>query len=151
MTLFVVACSQRKHLDLRHRTMAARDAYIGTGFRIARRQLETTREHWCILSGHYGFLWPDSLIEHYDEKIDPDPKRPWAAPFDSLKQKQYGRLMSAKEIIVLGSRLYVESAAELLGRGVESPLVGLPIGRALHYLSKLDQTLPRRHLATAVS
>lgn len=132
--LFVVACSQRKTAALKAGPTAARDAYDGTAFKIARRMLENAGAKWCILSGYYGILWPDTIIENYNVKMDPDPHREWDGHFDSIKQKQYGRLMSARRVVVLGSRLYADSAAVMLGRLVEAPLAGLPIGKSLQKL-----------------
>lgn len=132
--LFVVSCSQRKTDALKAGPTAARDAYDGTAFKIARRMLENAGCKWCILSGYYGILWPDTIIENYDVKMDPDPYREWDGQFDSIKQKQYGRLMSAKRVVVLGSQLYARTAAVMLDRKVEAPLAGLPIGKALQKL-----------------
>lgn len=133
--LFVVACSAKKTAALKAGPTAARDAYDGQAFKTARRLLENAGAKWCILSGKYGFLWPDTVIEDYNEKMDADPHRPWEGEFDALKQKQYGRLMSARRVVVLGSRLYADSAAVMLDRLVEAPLAGLPIGKMLQKLS----------------
>lgn len=133
-TLYIVACSQTKSSLLRSEPLSAREAYTGQAFRLCRQHLEAAHAKWCILSGFYGFLWPDTRIEWYDERIDPDPHRPWEAPFDSLKQKQYGRLRSANRHILLGSRLYADTAAVLLDRPVQAPVAGLPIGRMLSAL-----------------
>jgi hypothetical protein len=132
--LYIVACSQTKAATLKHHPMPAREAYTGTAFKIARDLLESVHARWCILSGYYGFLWPDTRIAYYDAKIDPDPLRPWEAPFDSLKQKQYGRLISSTHIILLGSTLYARSAEVLLNRPIQAPLAGLSIGKALQLL-----------------
>jgi hypothetical protein len=43
--------------------------------------------------------------------------------------------MTAKRIVVLGSKLYANAAAVLLRRKVEAPLVGLPIGKMLQNLA----------------
>ncbi len=133
-TLYVVACSSRKTPALKAGPTAARDAYDGGAFKIARRMLESAGAKWCILSGHYGFLWPDTVIEDYNQKMDPDPHRPWEGEFDHIKQKQYGRLIAAHRIVVVGSKLYAQSAAVMLDRPVEAPLAGLPIGKMLQSL-----------------
>jgi hypothetical protein len=134
--LFVVSCSQRKTAALKTGPTPARDAYDGTAFKIARRLIENAGLKWCILSGYYGFLWPDTVIEYYDVKMDPDPDRPWGGEFDSIKQKQYGRLMSARNVVLLGSRLYARTAEIMLCRSVVAPLAGLPIGKALRKLKE---------------
>ncbi len=132
--LFVVSCSQRKTAALKAGPTPARDAYDGTAFKIARRLLENAGAKWCILSGHYGFLWPDTVIEYYDVKMDSDPESPWEGEFDAIKQKQYGRLMRAERVVVLGSQIYARTAEVMLGRKVEAPMAGLPIGKALQKL-----------------
>ena len=140
--LFVVACSQRKHPNLKQGLMMAQDAYAGQCFKLARKWCVSHRVKWCILSGLYGFLWPDTLIEFYDQKMEPLDERDFMA-FDAIKQKQYGRLRGAKRVVVLGSRLYADVAAGLLDRKVEAPLAGLPIGKMLASLSKANFfTLP---------
>ena len=135
--LFVVACSQRKHPDLKQGLMMAQDAYTGQCFKLARRWCSAHRVKWCILSGFYGFLWPDTQIEFYDQKMEPLDERDFMA-FDAIKQKQYGRLWTATRVIVLGSRLYADGVAGLLERKVEAPLAGLPIGKMLASLSRAD-------------
>jgi len=135
-TLFVVPCSQRKSPLLKHGPLRARDAYTGQVFRIARRWIESIHAKWCILSGGYGFIWPDTLIEDYDCKIEPvSDDMCWIGAFDAIKQKQYGRLVQAQRIVVLGSRLYAENAAWLLERKVEAPFSGMPIGKMLAAIS----------------
>lgn len=45
---------------------AARDAYTGTQFRVARRYAEAHGSTWFVLSAKYGFISPETLIENYD-------------------------------------------------------------------------------------
>lgn len=138
-TLFVVPCSQTKSRILQSEPMAARDAYLGQAFRICRERLEKEKAKWCILSGHYGFLWPDTRIEHYDVKMEPvTAATVWHECFGMINNRQFGRLMTADRVVVLGSRLYVNAAAVLLDRPVEGPVVGLPIGRMLSALKAGD-------------
>jgi hypothetical protein len=137
--LFVVPCSQRKARALIEGSLPAREAYAGQAFLMLRRWVESERAPWCILSGWYGFLWPDTRIEHYDFKITtPGADDSWEA-FAALKQKQYGRLRAAKRVTVLGSRLYADNAAWLLDRKIEAPFAGLTIGRMLQAISRLSE------------
>lgn len=137
-TLFVVPCSATKSRILQAGTpMPARDAYTGQAFRLARHQLERARLKWCILSGYYGFIWPSTIIEDYDVKMEPvDESTVWDECFGAINNRQYARLMTAERIVVLGSKLYADAATVLLRRPVEAPLVGLPIGRMLSALSQ---------------
>ena len=130
--LFVLPCSATKAPELIEGVlMPARDAYAGQAFRMARDQLERSQAKWCILSARYGFLWPTTPIERYDDlmpaRIDP---ADWE-PFEAITARQYGKLRSAGRIVVLGSRRYAAAAAALLGRPVEAPFSGLPIGEML--------------------
>ncbi len=141
-TLYIVPCSATKALALAAGPMPARDAYTGQAFRIARQHLERSKAKWCILSGFYGFLWPSTRIENYEAKMQPvTSETVWDECFGMLSDRQYGRLMSADSITVLGSRLYAEAAAALLRRPVDAPLAGLPIGKMLSQLSRASWTL----------
>lgn len=134
--LYIVPCSATKARTLAAGPMPARDAYTGQAFRMARHQMERRKLKWCILSAHYGFIWPDTKIEHYDVKMTTvTPQTPWFDCFGEITNRQYGRLMSATQITVLGSRLYSDAAAVLLDRPVCAPLAGLSIGRLLSALN----------------
>ena len=138
--LYIVPCSATKsRILLAGDAQPARDAYTGTAFRLLRRQLEHHSLKWCILSAWYGFLWPETLIENYDVKMTPvTPSTCWEECFGSITNRQYGRLMSARQITVLGSRLYADAAATLLERPVSAPFAGLPIGRLLSAINTSD-------------
>jgi hypothetical protein len=135
--LFVVPCSATKSRILQGgNPLPARDAYTGQAFRMARERLECSGAKWCILSGYYGFIWPSTVIENYDVKMEPvDESTVWDDCFGAITNRQYARLMTAERIVVLGSKLYANAAAVLLGRKVDAPLVGLPIGKMLQQLA----------------
>lgn len=147
MDLFIVSCSATKSRALATTPLPARDAYQGQAFRMARQALERRKLKWCILSAGYGFLWPDTLIEDYDEKMQPvTPDTVWDDCFGSISNRQYGRLFTADRYVSLGSRLYADAAATLLQRPVEAPLAGLPIGRMLSRLAHGDWHRPTLQL-----
>ena len=136
-TLYIVPCSATKSPILSEMPMRAGDAYAGQAFKMAKDCLQRMNRKWCILSGYYGFLWPDTVIENYDVKMEPvDEDTVWDDCFSHITNRQYARLMTADRIVVLGSRLYANSAAVLLNRPVEAPLAGLPIGKMLAELSR---------------
>lgn len=139
-TLYVVACSAKKSRILRSgEAMPAKEAYLGQAFRMARLVLERRRLKWCILSGHYGFIWPSTMIEDYDVKMKPvRPGDQWDECFGLLSNRQFARLRTADRVVVLGSRVYSDAAQVLLGRPVEAPLAGLMIG---HMLQNSDHPL----------
>lgn len=111
--------------------MRAQEAYMGQAFRMAKEILIARRLKWCILSGYYGFLWPSTVIENYDMKMEPVTENTDWECFDMLNNRQYGKLLTADHVVVIGSRLYSDAATHLLQRTVDAPLAGLPIGRML--------------------
>jgi hypothetical protein len=140
--IYILPCSATKARTLTVGPMPARDAYTGQAFRMARHHLERSKVKWCILSGFYGFLWPSTWIENYEAKMQSvTSETVWDECFGMLSDRQYGRLMSAESITVLGSRLYADAAAALLRRPVNAPLAGLPIGKMLSQLSSASWLL----------
>lgn len=137
--LYVLACSQTKDPELVDGyQMQARDAYTGQAFRMARAQLEAAGAQWCILSGWYGFLWPTTWIETYDVRMEPVDEDTDFECFEAITQRQYGKLRSAGQVVVIGSRLYADACRHLLRRDVLAPVAGLPIGRMLQAIKKGD-------------
>lgn len=146
--LYVVPCSATKSRILASQPMPARDAYAGQLFRLCRAALEREGLKWCILSAHYGFIWPTTVIEWYDVKMTPVTEATvWDDCFGHITNRQFARLMTAQRVMVLGSRLYADAAAALLKRPVSAPVAGLPIGRMLaeirrgHWLQIFGSTL----------
>ncbi len=150
--LYVVPCSATKARTLASAPMPARDAYTGQAFRMARHHLERHRLKWCVLSAHYGFIWPDTLIEHYDVKMEPVTQDTvWFDCFGSITDRQFGRLMTAESITVLGSRLYADAAAVLLDRPVSAPFAGLSIGRMLNAIATCHWIQPKQETMAATA
>jgi hypothetical protein len=143
--LFVVPCSATKSRFLKNGPMLAKEAYQGQAFQICRRILEREKLKWCVLSAHYGFIWPTTKIEWYDVKMTPvKPDDCWDECFGFITNRQYARLMAAERIIVLGSQLYADAARILLNKPIESPVSGLPIGRMLQVLHSASWLLAVR-------
>lgn len=112
---------------------------MGQCFRLARTVLEQAGARYCILSGWYGFLWPNSPVKWYDAKMPGDAATnlwQWDHAFEALSNRQFARLRMAARLICLGSRLYSDAAAAILGRPVEAPLAGLPIGRMMSEIKR---------------
>ena len=131
-TLFIVPCSATKSRILKNTPMPAKEAYTGQAFQICRRMLEKEHLKWCVLSAFYGFIWPTTVIEWYDVKMEPvDDETAWDDCFGFITNRQYARLMTSDRYVLLGSRLYANAAKVLLKRDVESPVSGLPIGKML--------------------
>ncbi len=139
MTLYIVPCSATKSRLLADGgRLPARDAYQGQSFKIARGRIEQAKAQWCILSAHYGFIWPSTIIEDYNVKMTPiKDGECWDECFGFINNRQYAKLMTAERYVCLGSRVYGNAAAHLLEKPVEMPVAGLPIGcmmRALKYM-----------------
>ena len=146
-TAYIVACSQRKSRLLESGSrLPAREAYMGQAFRFSRDAVERKGRPWFILSGFYGLLAPDATIENYDHKMTPfKPGDQWDNCFEHVTDDQLDQLRGADRVVVLGSRLYAEAAEVMLGRPVECPLAGLPIGRMLNALRVgMWDSLPRQ-------
>ena len=62
MSTVVIACGSKK----RNHPAPARDMYVGSLFKNARRAAESTGLPWYIMSAKYGILRPDDMIEPYD-------------------------------------------------------------------------------------
>ncbi len=152
LPLFVVACSQRKDERLKGQDLPAREAYAGTAFRICRDQLEAAGAAWCILSGEYGIIWPDTVISDYNQKLEPvTAETVWDDCFSELTETQFIDLLAAEHVTVLGSRLYADAAGHLLQREVAAPVAGLPIGKMLAALKAGRWMAPIPRLATAAA
>ena len=135
-TVYIIACSARKSRLLESGSrLPAREAYMGQAFRFSREAVERRGAPYFILSAHYGLLAPDSVIENYNVKMSPlSPADQWDTCFDNVTDDQLHQMRGADRVVVLGSRLYADAAGVLLGRPVEAPLAGLPIGRMLNAL-----------------
>lgn len=140
--LYVVACSATKTAALKAGPTAARNAYAGQAFTMLRDRLESAGQRWCILSGFYGFVWPTTIIEHYEQKMEPVTEdTQWDDCFGHITNRQYATLMTAERVVVLGSALYATAASVLLKRPVSAPLAGLTIGRMLQRISAINPTM----------
>jgi hypothetical protein len=144
-TLFVVPCSATKASELKTQPLLAKDAYTGQAFKMCRALLESHHLKWCVLSAWYGFIWPTTIIEWYDVKMEAvTPETDWEC-FDMISNRQYARLMTSERTVVLGSRLYADAASILLNRTVEAPMAGLSIGKMLGAI-KAASWLPARRV-----
>ena len=136
MTLFIIPCSATKsRLLISGNDLPAREAYMGQAFRFARNSVERKGYSYFILSAYYGLLQPGTVISNYNVKMTPlKPTDQWDEAFANITDKELRELRTADRVVCLGSRLYADAAAVLLGRPVEAPVAGLPIGRMLNAL-----------------
>ena len=125
--LFVIACSKSKSPDLLDSPMPAREAYRGIVFRKAVAVLERENLTWCILSAKYGFIWPETIIEFYDQRIRPARVNTTTLEQATrlLEESQLQMLRASDEIVVIGGKDYAENVARLLCRKVKVPFKGM--------------------------
>lgn len=136
-TYYIVPCSQTKRPT--SVWIPARELYIGGAFKIASARLDSLRRPWIVLSALYGFVSPAAKIETYEKKMEPlQAGQAWDDCFEHISMRAQLELQrSSNRVVVLGSKLYADAAAVLLGRPVEAPVAGLPIGRMLSALKTL--------------
>jgi hypothetical protein len=139
-TLGIVACGATKIWDVDPSSagmVKARDAYVSAYARWKVRYAERFFDRWVILSGKYGFLDPDTLIENYDVRIK-DRERTELVLQLWGQVDQMNLLNGNTEVKVLGGKEYQRIIKELFGElgNIEFEVVceGLAIGKAIRWL-----------------
>ena len=133
MKIALVSCSSRKQ----HVISRAKDMYSSPLFLYSRQYAEK-HDMWFILSAKYGLLYPDQVIETYDEYLGNKTKKEidiWSHKvLDQLKH-----VVNGNEFVFLAGKKYRTSLSELIvsnGGTVLTPLAGLGIGQQLSWLKK---------------
>jgi hypothetical protein len=122
--LHLVSCGS---LKLTH-AAPARDIYCSTRFKLTSAIVE--HEPWAILSAKHGLLWPDTVIEPYDESLVDMTERERHAWAQSL----LAQIPAADRYVIWAGRLYADPLATVLN--ADLPMHGLSMGRQLAYLKK---------------
>lgn len=109
----------------------ARDAYIGSPFKVNKEYAEHFADYWVILSAEYGFIPPDFIIpESYDTTFKDMSTNPVSVlVLQQQIQEQY--LDRFDTIIGLGGieyRKMIELAFTQFSKKVHFPFAGLPVG-----------------------
>jgi len=135
-TLIVVSCGKKKIWNLKPSAgpTAARNAYVGTPFRVNKEYAERFADRWVILSAKYGFVDPDFVIpENYDVTFKDRRTNPIG--IDRLRQQvREMELYKFDKVIVLGGKIYFgvcKKAFEGFNVKIYAPTVGLPLGKAM--------------------
>lgn len=130
--VFLVSCVATKSALPR----AARDLYISSWFKKARRHVEEAELEWFILSAKYGLVHPMNQIEPYELTLNAMPvheRKAWAdRVFQQLQVETPGR----KKFVFLAGARYREFLLPLLettGAQVRVPMVGLTQGRQMEW------------------
>lgn len=141
--IYLVACTQQKVST--DRPVEARELYMASQwFRKARALAEVASDRWFIVSAGLGLAHPYELVEPYDAYVgnllhnvryDADGWGPEGMYRDDWAETVLDELLSygteGAEVVLLGSKLYVETLRPLLedaGFSVATPLKGLGIG-----------------------
>lgn len=123
--LHLVSCVSVK-LD---RAAPARDLYCSQWFKFARSIVDG--EPWAILSAKHGLIWPDTVIEPYDETLigkSRDERAVWAA-------RVLAAMPHAVRYVIWAGRRYAEFLVDPLS--AELPLRGMGIGQQLAFMKSL--------------
>jgi hypothetical protein len=135
--LYIVPCSGTKNSRLLQEPLPARIAYNGQAFLAARKFLEAQGFDWIILSAKFGFLLPTQEIPFYNFRFNKSPiPGQWEEIKASMDPEVLQWILSYDRHVVLGGRLYSEHAAEILGKPVERPLLGLKLGEQVSSLQR---------------
>jgi len=128
----LIACCSRKL-----RTPArARDLYQSPLFRLSRTYVEQRCEQWVILSAKHGLVFPDEVVEPYDQALADLDRLAWVAWCLSTRQQIVDRLDTQGPFLVLAGARYQGAVTDL---PVVDPLQGLPIGKQLAFLKQAVQ------------
>lgn len=154
-TLVVVPCGARKiwDVDPQRGPTLARDAYVGSPFKVNRAYAEQLGARWVILSAKYGFIDPDFIIPGpYNVTFKRKSSNPVIVEFLRTQIPALG-LDRCEHVIGLGGRAYreiIEAAFRPYPMELIFPFAGLPLGKALqatkHATSSGDPmgTAPRK-------
>lgn len=123
----LVACCGQK-LKGSHR---AADIYQSALFKKSRAYVEKNCDMWVVLSAKHGVLWPDDVIQDYDETLNdmPSDRR---ATWSKMVRGQLSGFSGDKMIVLAGNR-YCEWTG---GFDVERPMAGKGIGQQIQWLTE---------------
>lgn len=134
MRVALVSCVKSK---LSH-PAPAKDLYVSPLFKGLRAYAEEVADAWYILSAEHGLLHPDTVIAPYERtlnKMGAAERQKWA---DYVLGKLGAIVPLKAEIVILAGERYREHLVpyfESRGHSVSIPLLGMPFGRQLQWLS----------------
>lgn len=117
---------------------AAADLYTSALFLKSRAWVQRHCDAWFILSAKHGLLTPETRVKPYEltlKHLDAGKRRAWARQVREQMEKA-GVLASGTAFVWLAGMPYKENLAGLLSSyPQEDPMVGLPIGKRLQWLT----------------
>jgi hypothetical protein len=133
----LIACATSKQ----NAPSAARDLYISTLFREARRFAEFNADLWFILSALHGIVEPEEVIAPYERTLNEMPvaeRRDWAT---GVNRRLPTLLPSNACVTILAGKKYREFIEPFLRERrfeVRTPLAHLGIGRQVQWLQRAN-------------
>jgi hypothetical protein len=119
----------------------ARELYSSALFRKSRALAESRFDKWFILSAKHGLVFPDQILEPYNQTLNgmpPDERQQWACrTFDQLTQYTH----PDDTLTFIAGANYREDLGNLLrhrGNDVFAPTAGMSIGRLLQWLDRVN-------------
>lgn len=152
-TLVVVPCGKAKIWDQQPEAgpTPAKDAYVGTPFKVNRQYAERVGDSWVVLSAKYGLLRPDDPV---DGPYDVTFNRRGSGPIESETIREQALALGLdgyERVVGLGGaedRRVLKEAFAGLGPRLEFPFGGTPLGEALRAtkLATEQRATVARHL-----
>lgn len=131
----LVACASEKAVD----PLPAKDLYVSPLFRKARAVAESLAPSWYILSAQHGLVEPHAVVSPYNlslKEVGATQRQVWAERIAATLKANY---RIGTEFVFLAGSSYRELLSlrlRDLGFVVQSPLVGLSIGKQLQWLER---------------
>ena len=125
----------------------ARDAYVGSPFKLNRQYAERFGDRWVILSAKHGFIEPSFILK---EPYEVTFKRKSSEPIsvEILREQVVSlSLVHFDTVIGLGGKEYREAITTAF-RGsdikIRFPFAGLPIGKSMQATKRAIEARPSR-------
>jgi Family of unknown function (DUF6884) len=146
MTMLIIVPCGRAKIWTKHPDLGptrARDAYIGTPFKVNREYAERFADEWFVLSAKYGFLRPNDIIPGPYNVTFKD-KRTGPIPLEHLVQQvEKEQLNRLEPVIGLGGKEYREVITQAFSPfqvGAHFPFAGMSLFRMLAAIKKAVAT-----------
>lgn len=143
----IVPCSGSKL----SRAAPAGSLYTGRLFRLAAQLAGLIAERWFIVSAKHRLLTPETVVEPYDQTIEPRGEYAEAWGRDVARDLSLAVAPGGRVLSFAGQRYmrHITGPAEALGITFECPLEGLAIGKQKQWLKQQLSTPEVRALEAA--
>lgn len=134
-SIALIACSKTKN----KKPCCAKELYIGDKFKKSRRYVEKIHDDWFILSGLYGLVCPDEIIEPYDYTLKSAKKAEKVKWSQGVYSKLKNYIDNNYEVYIYAGddyRKYLLPLLEKDGYKVKVPMEGLSQGHQNSWLKK---------------